>query len=47
MKIIDKYCCELWENNEDNNVIRFVTSYKTSKQDCDDLIKDISLWLNK
>lgn len=46
-KIINKYGCELWENNMDNNVIRFVTSYKTTKQDCDELIKDIASWLNK
>lgn len=45
-KIINKYGCELWENNEDNNVIRFVTSYKTTKQDCDELINDIKIWLN-
>ena len=45
-KIINKYGCELWENNVDDNVIRFVTSYKTSKQDCDELIKDIASWLN-
>jgi hypothetical protein len=45
-KIMNKYGCELWENNDDNNVIRFVTSYKTSKQDCDELIKDIASWLN-
>ena len=44
-KIIDKYGCELWENNDDNYVIRFVTSYKTSKQDCDELIKDIAFWI--
>ena len=45
LKIIEKYGCELWENNDDHNVIRFVTSYKTSKQDCDELINDIASWL--
>ena len=45
LKIIEKYGCELWENNDDHNVIRFVTSYKTCKQDCDELINDIASWL--
>ena len=45
--LIEKFGCELWENHDDYSVIRFVTSFKTTKEDCDELIYEISNLLEK
>ena len=39
LDIIDKFGCELWTDLEDNLEIRFVTSFRTKKEDVDELIK--------
>ena len=45
-KLIDKYGCELWEDKDDTYVVRFVTSYKTTLQECNELIEDVKSLLN-
>lgn len=40
-KLIEKYDCELWQENDNSTVIRIVTSFKTTLQECDLLINDI------
>ena len=38
LDIIDKFGCELWEDFGDSIKIRFVTSYRTKKEDVNQLI---------
>ena len=40
-KVIDKFGCELWENLGDELIIRIVTSFATTFEDCDELISFI------
>ena len=40
-RVIKEFGCELWEDRGLNKVIRIVTSFKTTKEDCDELIKFI------
>lgn len=37
----DKYDFEMWERGKDKSVIRLVTSWNTTKESCEELIKDI------
>ena len=37
-KVINEFGCELWEEKEDKEIIRIVTSFATTKEDCDELI---------
>ena len=39
--LINKFSCELWEKHEGYDIIRIVTSFNTSKEDCDELINEI------
>jgi len=38
-KVINDFGLELWEDLEDKQVVRIVTSFATTKEDCDSLIK--------
>lgn len=40
-KLVEKYDCEVWQENENSTVIRIVTSFMTTLSQCDLLIKDI------
>lgn len=40
-KLIDKFGCEIWEDKDDSMIIRFVTSWATNKNECDELILTI------
>lgn len=46
-KLIEKFGCELWEKHDDHYIVRFVTSYKTTKEDCNKLIYEIKNLLKK
>ena len=37
-KVIDEFGCELWEEKENEDVIRIVTSFSTTKEACDEII---------
>ena len=39
--LMDRYGCELWEDNGDTIVIRFVTSYVTTMDECAELLEYI------
>ena len=38
LELIDRFGCELWEDRGDTLVVRIVTSFATTKDDCDELI---------
>lgn len=41
--LLNKFLCELWESHSEYDIIRIVTSFNTSKEDCDELIKEIKI----
>lgn len=40
-KVMDTFGCELWEDLDDKKIIRIVTSFATTIEDCDELIEFI------